>query len=238
MSPQLYRDKSSAATNKQYAPVVMVPLERTRRLRIIVASGMLAVAGTSSAEPSRLWEEPYVYRWESTASSSGWQRFEAPENEMPDSGETTGHAISEIRRISGLTWEQMGQLFGVSRRSVHFWASGKPLNATNETRLMRALDVIRQVDRGDARSTRAALFQTIDSITPFDLLVSERFEEAQKLLGKGLGRGMIARTELSIASKSARQPLPLGELAEALHDRVHRDVGKGRAARTVRNKTA
>lgn len=41
--------------------------------------------------------------------------------------------------------------------------------------------------------------------------------------------------ELSAEAKAARTPLRPEELVEALHDRVHRDPGRARAARTVRN---
>lgn len=41
--------------------------------------------------------------------------------------------------------------------------------------------------------------------------------------------------ELSAEAKAARAPLRPEELVEAQHDRVHRDPGRARAARTVRN---
>ena len=56
--------------------------------------------------------------------------------------ERTRRAISELRRISGLTWHQPGQLLGMSRRSVHYWASGKPLNAGNQERLTRVFSTL------------------------------------------------------------------------------------------------
>ena len=43
---------------------------------------------------------------------------------------------------------------------------------------------------------------------------------------------MSKRTPLSSESKEARRPLPPGDLADARHDKVHRDLGRGRAART------
>ena len=39
--------------------------------------------------------------------------------------ESTAEAIMEIRRRSGLTWQELGDLFDVSRRSIHHWANGK-----------------------------------------------------------------------------------------------------------------
>lgn len=204
--------------------------ERVPPLSVIVVSGALSVSGTSSAEPTRLWEAPYVHESEATASGLAWEQHSIAD------AETTRQAISELRRVSGLTWEQLGELFEVSRRSVHFWASGKPLNAGNEQRLMEVLDVVRAADRGDARSTRAALFEVRDGTTAFALLTAERFEDARAILGTGAARAKPALVELSAAAKAARKPLPPEDLVDAQHDRVHRDRGRSRAARAVRTK--
>lgn len=206
--------------------------ERVPPLSVIVVSGALAVSGTSSAEPARLWESPYVHEFEATDSGLDWEQHTETRNDA----ETTRQAVSELRRISGLTWEQLGQLFDVSRRSVHFWASGKHLNAGNEQRLMQVLDVVRAAGRDDARSTRAALFEMKDGTTAFALLTAERFEEARAILGVGVARPRTVLAELSTAAKAARKPLPPEDLIDAQHDRVHRDRGRARAARTVRNK--
>ena len=206
--------------------------ERVSPLLVIAVSGALSFPGTSSAEPGRLWEAPYLHASEATASGLDWKQHA----ETPDNAETTRQAISELRRISGLTWEQLGGLFDVSRRSAHFWASGKPLNAGNERRLMQVLDVVRAADRGDARSTRAHLFEMDGGTNAFALLTAERFEDARAILGVGVARPRPALAELSAAAKAARKPLPPEDLVDAQHDRVHRDHDRALAARTVRNK--
>lgn len=99
-----------------------------------------------------------------------------------------------------------------------------------------ALDVVRDADRGSARATRAALLDASDGTTPFDMLVAERFEEARAALGQGPGRVAPALAELSAAAKAERKPLPPEELFDAKSERVHREPGRARAARTVRNK--
>lgn len=209
--------------------------ERVPPLSVLVVSGALSVPGTSSAEPTRLWEAPYVQEAEATASGLAWEQHAEANANADAHAETTRLAISELRRTSGLTWEQLGELFGVSRRSVHFWASGKPLNAGNEQRLMEVLDVVRAADRGDARSTRAALVEIRGGTTAFALLTAQRFEEARGILGAGAKRTRPALAGLSAAAKAARKPLPPEERVDAQHDRVHRDRGRSRAARSVRN---
>lgn len=75
--------------------------ERLPRLSVIVVSGALSVSGTSSAEPNRVWEAPYVHEYDATASGEGWVEPEREGAEQPH--EATREAVSELRRISGLT---------------------------------------------------------------------------------------------------------------------------------------
>jgi DNA-binding transcriptional regulator YiaG len=69
----------------------------------------------------------------------------------------TRAVVSESRRLAGLTWKQLARVFGVARRSLHFWASGKPTDASNEEHLRRLLVVPRQADRGTAHENREML---------------------------------------------------------------------------------
>ena len=199
---------------------------------VIVVSGGLSIVGTSSAGPTRLWEAPYVHRADTTVSGSKWDLVGIQTDAEP---KVAGGAISELRRISGLTWHQLGQLLGVSRRSVHYWASGKPLNASNEERLMRVLDLVRTADRGSARGTRALLLDAGGGTTPFEMLAAMRFNDARRALGQGRARPVPALTGLSAEAKAARKPLPPEELYDAKSERVHREPGRARAARAVRN---
>lgn len=51
---------------------------------------------------------------------------------------STASSVAQLRSQAALTWEQLGRLFGVSRRAVHLWASGKRMNAHN-VELLREL---------------------------------------------------------------------------------------------------
>ena len=75
-----------------------------------------------------------------------------------------------------------------------------------------------------------------DGTTPIDLLTTGRYAEFVALVGEGPGRRSLDRRPLSAEAAAARKPPPPGDLVDALHDRIHRDVGRGRAARTLRNK--
>jgi DNA-binding transcriptional regulator YiaG len=143
-------------------------------------------------------------------------------------------AIAELRRLSGLTWDQLARLFRVSRRSLHFWASGKPMTPSNEEHLQRLLLVVRGMDRGSADANRAALVSTHeDGTIPFDLLVEGQYERAKTVLGAGVAERVNA-SKPSRELLTNRAPQPPEELVDALQDRIHPASGRLLRARAVR----
>ena len=57
---------------------------------------------------------------------------------IDDEPHPTPAASLRIRRLkeeSGLTWDQLRRLFGVSRRALHMWANGAQMNSRNQERL-------------------------------------------------------------------------------------------------------
>jgi transcriptional regulator with XRE-family HTH domain len=147
-------------------------------------------------------------------------------------------AIAELRRLSGFTWDQLARLFNVSRRSLHFWASGKAMTPANEEHLQRVLAVLRKMDRGSAATNRSALLSVRDDgVIPFDLLADGRYDTAAAILGHGHAVARAVRPSLSEDAKLARAPRSPEELVGALHDRVHRETGTARAAKSVRTRS-
>lgn len=145
-----------------------------------------------------------------------------------------GAAIAELRRLSGFTWEQFARLFNVSRRSLHFWASGKAMTPANEEHLQRLLQVVRKIGRGSASANRAELLAVRDDgIILFDLLANRQYDRVLALLGSGEAK-RVAAPKLSDEAMAVRAPRPPEELVDALQDRVHRETGIARAAKSVR----
>jgi len=148
--------------------------------------------------------------------------------------DTAGPPIAELRRLSGLTWSQLAGLFKVGRRSLHFWASGKPMTPSKQEHLQRLLGVLRKVDRGSASANRAALLAVQpDGTHCIDLLADADYERVLMILGSGGTKRAVA-PKLSPEAWATRAPTPPGDLAEALHDRVHRESGIVRPAKSVR----
>lgn len=133
-------------------------------------------------------------------------------------------ALSELRRLSGLSWEQLAHVLGVSRRTLHFWASGKPMARSNEEHLQRVLGVVRASERGSTAATRTALLEALDGQhNAVDLLAAREYERASS-----------ATSRLSTAVRTSRAPSPPETLVGALHGRVHQDLGPSRPARSVK----
>ncbi len=131
------------------------------------------------------------------------------------SAESAAEAIMEIRRRSGLTWEELGDLFEVSRRSVHYWASGKSASARHDRVIRRMLAAVRHLDRGDRELTRALLLSVGEGmgVSIFDLLRGGRFHEAIGLVEgvPALERQSILLSSTAWEARRAQAPVLLLE---------------------------
>ncbi len=153
------------------------------------------------------------------------------------SSETTQKALSELRRLSGLTWEQLAKVFNVSRRSLHFWASGKPLSSSSEEQLNRVLGAIQYIDRGSASLNRSLLLKPdANGNLPIDLLIAGKYEEFKQTIGIGNAPQKLQLGSLSEDVYKARMPQNPEDLVDALQDSVHRNVGKSRRGRAARSR--
>lgn len=156
------------------------------------------------------------------------------------STEVTQKAIHEIRRLTGLTWEQLAKLFNVSRRTLHFWASGKRLNSFNEEQLNLLLDTIRYIDRGSASLNRNLLLMPLrDETVPFDLLIAGKYQEVKNFLGSGNAPKKPKLNPLSEDAIKSRTPISPENLIDALQDPIEpirREARRSRPAKSVRSR--
>jgi len=97
--------------------------------------------------------------------------------------------VSELRRLAGLTWTQIAEMFGVSARAPYHWASGKNVSAENHQKLAEITAVIRYIDRGLGEENRNLLLGVAPGgLTYLNLLRDSKYEQIKKLAGKGDGR--------------------------------------------------
>lgn len=151
--------------------------------------------------------------------------------------EDSGKAVMEIRRLTGFTWEQLAQLFNVSRRTLHFWASGQKLNSSNEEQLYLLLDTIRYINRGSASLNRHLLLKPIDNEKrPFDLLIAGKYSQVKDILGS---IDLPKKPESKPLSEEAlRLRRPLDPETSVSFDPTpvnYKRVGRSRPAKSVRS---
>jgi transcriptional regulator with XRE-family HTH domain len=73
---------------------------------------------------------------------------------------------------SGLTWDQLSRILGVSRRSVHAWANGQRVSGANLERLSQVHVSIKRIDADSPIARRHTLFSPQDNMPNlFDRLV-------------------------------------------------------------------
>ena len=134
--------------------------------------------------------------------------------------QTTGQAVLEIRRRTGLTWQELSELFHVSRRSVHHWANGKPVTARHEHVICKIVDAIRHLDRGSQAATRRQLLAADDAtgVSTFELLRVGHFNQAVARIA-GVRTPERRRIPLAQTARDARRPPAPTLLLEASHER-------------------
>ena len=138
----------------------------------------------------------------------------APEPKRPD-------WVNEIRRLSGLTWEQLADVLGVTRRTLHNWSNGLPMSRSHEQRLAQTRSVLRAIDRGSASENRATLLApTPDGETLLDLLSREDYKSVLTQAGT-ISTAPQAKARRSVGVPSAT-PLPPAIAANAREDSVHK----------------
>ncbi|WP_372525358.1 hypothetical protein [Piscinibacter sp.] len=141
--------------------------------------------------------------------------------------------VSELRRLSGLTWDQVASLFGVSRRAVHHWASGKPMTAEHEVHLYRVLASLRALHHGSVQPNRHMLFGSAEpgGRSIFDLLRERNYDEVARLVGVPQS-GSPVRSQIVVSAD--RLPPKPAQLVATEDESFDVKSGPRRRAKVVR----
>lgn len=99
----------------------------------------------------------------------------------------SGNQAEQVRWVheaSGLTWEQLGRVFGVSRRAVHLWAAGGRMNASNAEMLARLVSLLAELPVGSSEERRTLLLAPgPDGRSVIDRLRSQQLSEDRDASG-------------------------------------------------------
>ncbi|MFV1528754.1 MULTISPECIES: hypothetical protein [unclassified Phaeobacter] len=118
---------------------------------------------------------------------------------MPDDGtlseRSPSELIVELKRLSGLTWAQISDVFEVDSRALHYWKAGKRVSAENHQKLGSAVAMLRFIDRGTAEENKQLLLSNEkDGNTLLELMKVGEFQAIMDIAGKGAGRVSFGRT--------------------------------------------
>ena len=97
-------------------------------------------------------------RVESEAPTSSRGSFACRIDDDPHPEPVASSRVRSLKESSGLTWDQLRCLFGVSRRALHMWAGGAQMNSRNQERLTDLERVVSAL--GNTPSERRAAFMS------------------------------------------------------------------------------
>jgi DNA-binding transcriptional regulator YiaG len=81
------------------------------------------------------------------------------EEALPD----LARSVRALRRRSGLTWDELARIFGVTRRTLYNWSIGGQVSAAHAQALAQVIARVHEVDAGDPKLTRSRLLAPTDS---------------------------------------------------------------------------
>lgn len=91
--------------------------------------------------------------------------------------------VQWLHDASGLTWDQLSRVFGVSRRAVHMWATGGRMNSSHAATLRELEAVLQGLPGTGPAERRAALLAP----GPDGVSIIDRYRARQSPTGGALG---------------------------------------------------
>jgi hypothetical protein len=111
----------------------------------------------------------------------------SPPEETVDPPTTEPHqeAVEWIKAVSGLSWDRVGNLVGVTRPAINAWRRGGPIRDDHRQRLFAVRDVLERAAKRDPRPSELAAWldtpRGVDAKTPAELLEAGKVGRARLL---------------------------------------------------------
>lgn len=202
----------------------MQPIKKTVAVLALTTSSLAATPTTAGMPP---------FRTSTTVDVTTSGLLHTPDDSGTSYSETS--SIQELRRLTGLTWDQVASVFGVTRRSVFLWARGKSMSAENEELLARLLGLVQWMDRGSVMANRDLLLApAADGIIVLDLLREGRLDEARARLRAVRAERPNRLPALAASSRQEREPLGIQDLLGAIQEPIRTAPERVLPARRIR----
>lgn len=124
----------------------------TKRLIVPILMGTALSFGTiTAASPA----DAAALR--ARASETSTQSGRAEDSIPADISKDIAAAVRRLHLVSGLTWAELADAAGVSRRAVHHWAAGRRVSSRHIKRIGALISLVNVYDAGNPDETRARL---------------------------------------------------------------------------------
>lgn len=134
------------------------------------------------------------------------QRAEPVQDRMvrDEPGLAPGHVLRRLRRLTGLTWEELSIAMHVSKRSLHLWDAGQPLSQKHLAHLHRVAGLVDRLAKGNPVHMRNLLLKDLGGQNSLTLLREGQYELVERrLTGE---KAFPSFTELPPAESRKRVP--------------------------------
>ena len=122
--------------------------------------------------------------------------------------------VQSVRRLGGMTWAQVAEIFDVSLRAVFDWAAGKTVAGQHHRHLGNVFATLEYIDRGSAEENINLLMGTNqDGKTCFELLKIDQCDSVRDIAGEGVKRPSYKK-RLSEEAISYNAPTHFGHSIE------------------------
>lgn len=103
--------------------------------------------------------------------------------------------LYEIRRLTCFSWERLADLLNVDDEIMILWVRGERIADEHFDHIARTLSVLRYSDKGDSELNAMDLDRTRDNASVFKLIKNQKYLEAIRSLGPGIGRPQSTKTK-------------------------------------------
>ncbi|MYB35578.1 MAG: helix-turn-helix domain-containing protein [Gammaproteobacteria bacterium] len=122
--------------------------------------------------------------------------------------------VHSVRNLSGMTWAQVAEIFGVSSRAVYGWASGRAISSAHHQHLGDVFATLKHIDRGSAEENINLLLSNYhEGRTFFELLKANQCDQVKAIAGKGVNRPPFGKY-LTEEAKKYNAPIHFGRSFE------------------------
>lgn len=84
-------------------------------------------------------------------------------------------SVRSMHQRSGLTWDELARIFGVTRRTLYNWSIGGQVSAANAQAIAEVIRSLHEIDSGDPKITRSRLLApTQNGATLYAKLLEQR----------------------------------------------------------------